>query len=664
MKKIRFTLVLAPFIVITLLLMTYCSQRPSELERLLSKDALPMLKSGSYHQTSSFDTTGANNDRINIFAGDTVTIFNQEGPGVITRIWITIDSRDPHFLRRILLRFFWDDEPHPSVEVPVGDFFGTGFAYKHYFSEYVGMTSGGYFCYFPMPFNKKARIEVINETGQEIFAFYYQINFQKLNNALDHETGYFHAFWNRDIRTDYPENYTVLETSGQGHLIGVNMSMQPYNRSLWYLEGDEMIFIDGEDFPSVYGTGTEDYFTSGWYFKQGEYHAPYHGLILKDEKNARIAAYRYHIPDPITFQKSLKFTIEHGHNNEEIIDFSSTAFWYQREPHKTFPKILKGNMRIPLRVVVPNGLIEAENTKISGSDIEHHVTDMSDFGAEWSQHKQVTVQSKKQEATFDITIDQLKEKAYDVKIYYTCGHGYSDMEMSTGTKKIMLTNSSSTSTLPHFESIPDVPVKNGKIIFHCKISGKEASNSTYQAGIDGFYLTPVRKYIPEWMVIGPFPNKRLSDILRFGIDSVYAPEKVINYEQTYTGKGDQRLSWKKYKTPESGYFSLWDKVKPYEFAITYAHTYVYAPENKQYTLWIGSDDGIKVFLNGKELHRFLDVRIASPDQDKITLSLKKGWNSLLLKIENNFGGYSFYARIVDPQNELRYSLSEKNRGEN
>ncbi len=94
---------------------------------------------------------------------------------------------DPHFLRRILLRMYWDNEENPSVEVPVGDFFGTGFEYKHYIAEYLGMSSGGYYCYFPMPFNKKACIEVVNETGQEIYAFYYHIDYQKLEESLDHD---------------------------------------------------------------------------------------------------------------------------------------------------------------------------------------------------------------------------------------------------------------------------------------------------------------------------------------------------------------------------------------------------------------------------------------------------------------------------------------------
>jgi len=149
-----------------LLFFTGCiCDESSSLENVLSKARLPFLKKSKLIKVSSFDTTGGNNDRINIHKDKTAIIAEIDGPGVITRIWVTIDSRDPHFLRRILLRMYWDDEENPSVEVPVGDFFGTGFEYKHYIAEYLGMSSGGYYCYFPMPFNKKACIEVVNETG-------------------------------------------------------------------------------------------------------------------------------------------------------------------------------------------------------------------------------------------------------------------------------------------------------------------------------------------------------------------------------------------------------------------------------------------------------------------------------------------------------------------
>lgn len=642
---------------VLIIVVTSCNfeDRYSHLEDYLSHGNLPKLKEGKMIQVSSFDTTGANNDRINIHAGQKAIIFNPEGPGLITRIWITIDSRDPHFLRRILLRMYWDNEENPSVEVPVGDFFGCGYEYKHYTSQYLGMSSGGYYCYFPMPFNKAARIEVVNETGQEIYAFYYQIDYFELDKPFDDQTAYFHASWNRDIRTDYRHNYTILEASGKGHFIGCNIHAEPYAKSFWYLEGDEMVYVDGEKNPSIYGTGTEDYFTSGWYYKNGEFAAAYHGLVLKDEETKRTVAYRHHIPDPIPFDESILFTMEHGHANEEVIDLSSTAYWYQLEPHRA--KIIKkSSLRIPLREVIPTGCLEAEDMSFSSDSLEGITMDMSNFGAEWSNLKQLMVKGKP-EQSFTISVSDLYEKKYNATVYLTRGPDYGMIQVHAGDNLPVQYDGFQDNVYPGAKiHLNNLETQNGGLDFHFLVTGKNKAALGYDVGIDAIKLNPVREYIPSWHLLGPFPNRRESDILRYGLDEVFPPEQNIDLNKTYTGVDNKPIKWVQFSTPEHGYFSLWDKFDPYEFIVSYALTYIYSPEKQSVPLLLGSDDGSKVFLNKKELYRFLDVRIASPDQDTVNLELQKGWNELLLKIENNFGGYAFYARLIDRKENLQSGL--------
>lgn len=649
------------FVLSFTVVMISCSQSGvSELENCISPGRLPYLKAGKMIQVASFDSTGGNNDRINIHTGKTATIAELEGPGVITRIWLTIDSRDPHFLRRILLRFYWDGEENPSVEAPVGDFFGTGFGYKHYIAQFIGMTSGGYYCYFPMPFNKSARIEVVNETGQEIYAFYYHINYYKLENPLENDVAYFHAQWNRDIRTDYDGNYTILEAEGEGHFVGVNMSMQPYGRSLWYLEGDEMIYVDGEKFPSIYGTGTEDYFTSGWYFKNGEFSAPFHGLIIKDEETGRIAAYRHHIQDAIPFKKSIKVTIEHGHGNAEIVDFSSLAYWYQKEPHKKFEPIKEAGLRIPLRVVIPNGAIEAEDLLLESQKVIGEPESMAAYGAEWSGLTHLKVRSPEKGATFTLTIPGLTEIGYTIDAYFTKGPEYGKVDIYCAGEKVGEYDGYNEEIFPGGKvRLENLDVINGAIKLKFTAAGKNEKSSGTDIGVDCFVMHPKRVFIPQWYMIGPFPNERESDVLRYGLDTVFPPEKEIDYSKTYIGAEGQTASWKKYSTPANGYISLWNKFKPYEFVVSYAVTYIYSPEEQTVDLLLGSDDGAKVFLNGEELYRFLDVRIAAPDQDRVALRLKKGWNELLMKIENNFGGWAFYARVIDLKKNLIFSVNKQ-----
>src|ERR1035438_3348203 len=296
MKKIVKTLHFAYLAIIIILLVSCNGSNKADLEKLLAPGALPYLKASKLMQVSSYDTSGGNNDRISIPSGKTATILNATGPGVITRIWFSLDSKDPGMLRQILIRIYWDDENDPSVNVPFSDFFGCGFGYKSYTTPYLSMTSGGYTCFFPMPFEESARIQIVNESGQEIYGFYYQIDYQKVEGYISTDIGYLHAYWHRVIRTDYDSNYTILKTEGTGHIVGVNLNIQSYDGTFAFLEGNEKIYIDGERRPSIQGTGTEDYFSGGYYFNKGEFAGPYNGLILKDDSLGRIAAYRFHIP--------------------------------------------------------------------------------------------------------------------------------------------------------------------------------------------------------------------------------------------------------------------------------------------------------------------------------------------------------------------------------
>jgi len=630
-----------------------------DIERLLSPAALPYLKQSKMIQVSSYDSTGGNNDRITIDPGKRATILNVDGPGMITRIWFTVDSRDPYYLRRIVIRMYWDKELKPSVEVPLGDFFGCGFAYTPYISEYLGMTSGGFVCYFPMPFEGHARIEVANETMQEIFAFYYQIDYQKMEGAMDREIGYFHAFWKRDIRTNYDSNYVVLNTTGQGHVVGVNMNLQSYDGSYSYLEGDEKVFVDNERKPSIQGTGTEDYFSGGWYFRNGTFSGPFGGLLLKNDTLGRISAYRLHILDPIPFKKSIKFTIEHGHGNEEIADYSSTVYWYQTEPHKPFPPFPSSGQRIPLRVVKHPRTTKADRLKFNFEGLKSYSMDMSDYGPEWVGNKQVVVEAKKG-ASFRVTIPFLKEVSYNLDLYYTKGPDYANAEVFLGREKIGEINGYSPFLMPSGKvSFKNIKNSFRSLDLNIVVSGKDTNSLGYKVGIDGVFLEPKRTFISEWLVIGPFPNPRKGEANRLGLDSVYPPERAVDRNIQYTGTGGKPISWQYVQTPENGYVSLVDKISPYELVVTYAVTYLYASSETKVSLFIGSDDGCKVFFNNKELYRYLGVRVAEPDQAEMVLNVHPGWNKLLLKVENNLGGYGFFARILDPENKIVISARQE-----
>jgi hypothetical protein len=336
---------------------------------------IPVLRDAKRKRFSSYDRTGGNKDYLIIPAGETATLAEMKGAGTVKHIWVTIRSCDEYYLRKLVLRAYWDGEKNPSVEVPIGDFFGIGHAItKNYVSAPLQMSpedGKGFNCWFPMPYSNGARITIENQGNWDCESFYYYVDYEEYKNSQE-GLGRFHATWHRDNPTegddsdewdnptwlfrgtnlDGKENYVILEAEGKGHYVGCNMNVHNLRSTLrfnWYGEGDDMIFIDGEKLPSLIGTGTEDFYGMSWCPTQ-EYCAPYHGLPLPGSDknwNGKITWYRYHILDPIYFEKSIKVTIEHGHANKRSDDYSSTAYWYQTEPHKKFKPLPPVQERLP-----------------------------------------------------------------------------------------------------------------------------------------------------------------------------------------------------------------------------------------------------------------------------------------------------------------------------
>jgi len=310
---------------------------------------------------SSYDRTGGADDFIKIAKGEKKNIFQVEGAGIINHIWITI-APDPGSLSRndIVLRMYWDGKEYPSVESPIGPFFGQGWNESYEYSSLPLSASPvqgrGLVCYFTMPFEKGARIEIENQAGRDISAFYYQIDYEEMEK-LPASSGRFHAWYNKEL-TEASEtegenewgafgkqapnetgkdNYLIADLKGKGHFVGVNYYIQSPT-PIWYGEGDDMIFIDGAELPTLNGTGTEDYFNTSWGAPKVPYSTPYYGYAKTAFNDVgfigRTHIYRFNIADPVYFDKSLKFTIEHGRMNGLTLDLASVSYWYQSEASK------------------------------------------------------------------------------------------------------------------------------------------------------------------------------------------------------------------------------------------------------------------------------------------------------------------------------------------
>ena len=290
------------------------------------------------------------NPYIRIKPGETFAIAEMEGPGAIQHIWMTPTGN----WRFSILRIYWDDETEPSVECPVGDFFGMGWAeYAPLNSLAVCVNPGSAFnCYWTMPFRKKCRITMENINDKDPMTLYYQIDYTLTDVPAD--AGYFHAQFRRS-NTNITSDYTIVDNiKGKGQYVGVYMAWGVNNNG-WWGEGEIKFFMDGDNkFPTICGTGTEDYFCGSYNFdRDGQYKefcTPYAGLHQVIRPNGsykaqqRFGLYRWHIKDPIRFEKDLKVTIQDlgwrqgGRYLPQQSDIASVCFWYQADPHTKFPK--------------------------------------------------------------------------------------------------------------------------------------------------------------------------------------------------------------------------------------------------------------------------------------------------------------------------------------
>lgn len=315
-------------------------------------DAAPIyrMRAGRSGQLTTFDDATKQKE-YNLKPGETHVLAERSTPGIITRLWMTMsgwfwenwdgedESRwpDPAILKKVILRIYWDGNDFPSIEAPIGDFFGMGQCeYKPYLSDYTGLSSGGFYCYFPMPF-RKVKIEVQNLHDRLVPAMFLNANFQALD-VLPPGAGRLHCLYNAGTNPG-SKPIEILRATGRGHFVGCALSIQGRQPNyLGFLEAPEYFHIDTEDGgpPTFTGTGLEDYFNGGWYFREGEFAGPRHGAPLKDPLKSMISMYRFHDQDAVCFSKNIRMHFQTPRPPERTSEFkfSSTAYWYAEEASK------------------------------------------------------------------------------------------------------------------------------------------------------------------------------------------------------------------------------------------------------------------------------------------------------------------------------------------
>jgi len=331
----------------------------------------------------------SNDDSKRIMPGQTLVMADLAGQGVVRHIWLTVAENEYGWPRLLRLRVYYDGKKTASVDSPLGDFFGVGHGLERNLdSMMVEDNSLGRArnSYWPMPFHKSCKITVTNEGNRYVRSFYYHVDWEKWP-SLPNDIGYFHAYYRQERPAVAGRNYEFLSIRGTGHYVGTVLSVIQTQVG-WFGEGDDLFYVDGAKHPQIYGTGSEDYFNEGWGLR--DFCGPWNGSPVAGGEltGARLSAYRWHVPDPIPFTKSLWAGIEHygwtydpdgtvRSGFEERPDyFSSVAFWYQKGVNEDLPEPPYGDERLPLgnaeQLTVENSIQEV-TTEAGKASVQREV---------------------------------------------------------------------------------------------------------------------------------------------------------------------------------------------------------------------------------------------------------------------------------------------------
>lgn len=563
------------------------------------------------------------------------TVFDLQGPAVVKGLFVGVLPGQFLAWRKSILRIYWDGEKSPSVEAPMGDFFGSGFGPTYLYSKFIGFTDEGIgYCFFPMPFAESIRIEVENGMNEPL-----SLRISVFTEAVEPseltKMGYFHAKWFWWFTKKGIPHQLAKVQNARGHFVGVAMTMQSA-AGLGFLEGDELFDVDGERVFN--GTGTEDYFNSGWYFAAGHVIAPLHGCVRKTDNS--IVAYRIHINDVVVWQREANLRIEHGGMSDtEGVEYSSVAWWYQKEPHTDFfkvpPAIILHFPRQP--IALPPGSLVAAKLVAPQKGVEvlglFRFTDSAGMDA---------VVVRPPQRNLLLTVKGIVPDKCELFGYFVKRRDFSAVRVFLDDQLLGTVDLRGERDYGQVVRVPldVVKIEPGQTI---RVEG----DGKHIFAVLGFELQSKSPFIAHWLIAGPFPNENCK-----GFEAAYPPESAKTLEELM-----KAAEWKQVSATE-GILNLLSHFKPNTNVVAYALTIVEAPKDMETELLIGSDDGVKVWLNGNLVHSNHVHRGLTVDQDRVRVKLKQGENLLLVKVENGGGDWALAVRIRDPEGVLKFTTPQ------
>jgi hypothetical protein len=478
---------------------------------------LPSMKTFSAHRVSSGNRfVGSNDDSKRIMPGETYVMADLRGPGVVSHIWVTVADNEFAWPRLLRLRVYYDGKKTPSVDVPLGDFFGVGHGYERNLESAVIRNSSygrAKNSYWPMPFRVSCKITVTDEGNRPVTMFYYHVDWQR-HQSLPPDAGYLHAYYRQERPAAMGRNYEFLNIKGSGHYVGTVLNVIQAGVG-WFGEGDDLFYVDGAEHPQILGTGTEDYVNEAWGLRVAT--AQWTGTPVAEGElvGARLTGYRWHIPDPIPFTTSLWAGIEHAgwtynadgslrSGFEERPDyFSSAAFWYQKDVNEGLSEPPYGEARLPLgnaeQIAVEDSLKEVTTVKGKAS-VQREV----DWGRDL-----LFLEADDKGARIDIPIDVQETGRYEILARIAQAPDYGDYIAQLDGKPTNVDNrQAATSEIPasgvqvFHNYLPEVFVAldqplgwltltKGRHILSFICVGKDSRSSGYNLGINDVVLERV-----------------------------------------------------------------------------------------------------------------------------------------------------------------------------
>ena len=460
-----------------------CGQDPADASPATKTDSLPLT----------------------IPAGQSVTLADLSGPGAVTALKVKLDlPGDPEaqrfLLRQLTISITWDDETAPAVWSPLGDFFGYVGGADKFTSLPAGLLDDGtFYSYWYMPYGKKAHIEIGND-GNQTVSMTWQVSHAPLTEPIS-GLARFHAKWHRDAflpeRADRAPDWTLLTTQGTGRYVGTHLhGWNP--RGDWWGEGDDKFFIDGEKFPSIFGTGSEDYFGYAW-SSAGHFSRPYHNQILNENNAGHFDDNRWHIPDSVPFQSSIEACIEKYFPNERTTLYAAEAFWYLNEggtdPYGPVPVADRvGYWTRPVVYMEPH-VIEGEWLKWVNTKPIHNPfrQDTYMYGKQWSNDRHLFWRPATVGESVDLGLPPQKAGTYLLKAHYTNGPDLGIFQLgvngaAVGAPVDLYGPAMATSDVM---DVGTVTLPEGASYLTVTLTGKNSSASATNFGLDYIKLVPV-----------------------------------------------------------------------------------------------------------------------------------------------------------------------------